>query len=48
MFEGGEMVFSGRATDAFGHLKLGGIDDPVSAELKARSAKYNKGNPIQL
>ena len=48
MFEGGEMVFCDRATDAFGHLKLGGIDDLVSAELKARSAKYNKGNPIQL
>jgi len=48
MFEGGEMVLSDRATDAFGHLKLGGIDDLVSAELKARSAKYNKGNPIQL
>src|SRR5438874_13792926 len=42
MFEGGEMVFSDRATDAFGHLKLGGIGDLVSAELKARSAKYNK------
>jgi 6-phosphofructokinase 1 len=47
MFEGGEMVFSDRTTDAFGHLKLGGIGDLVSAELKDRSAKYNKGNPIQ-
>src|SRR5207247_3912409 len=25
MFEGGEMVFSDRTTDAFGHLKLGGM-----------------------
>ena len=41
------MVFSDRTTDAFGHLKLGGIGDLVSAELKERSAKYNKGNPIQ-
>ena len=40
------MVFSDRTTDAFGHLKLGGIGDLVSAELKERSAKYNKGNPI--
>jgi 6-phosphofructokinase 1 len=47
MFEGGEMVFSDRTTDAFGHLKLGGIGDLVSAELKDRSPKYNKGNPIQ-
>src|SRR3954453_16734675 len=46
MFEGGEMVFSDRTTDAFGHLKLGGIGDLVSAELKSRSAKYNKGKPI--
>jgi 6-phosphofructokinase len=46
MFEGGEMVFSDRTTDAFGHLKLGGIGDLVSAELKARSGKYNKGIPI--
>src|SRR3954464_8116363 len=46
MFEGGEMVFSDRTTDAFGHLKLGGIGDLVSAELKNRSAKYNKGKPI--
>src|SRR3954451_10592850 len=47
MFEGGEMVFSDRTTDSFGHLKLGGIGDLVSAELKNRSAKYNKGKPIQ-
>jgi 6-phosphofructokinase 1 len=48
MFEGGEMVFSDRTTDAFGHLKLGGIGDLVSAELKDRSAKYNKGKPIHV
>jgi 6-phosphofructokinase len=47
MFEGGEMVFSDRTTDAFGHPKLGGMGDLVSAELKDRSAKYNKGKPIQ-
>jgi 6-phosphofructokinase len=48
MFEGGEMVFSGKTTDAFGHAKLGGIGDLVSAELKQRSAKYNKGKPINI
>ncbi|HET9801350.1 MAG TPA: 6-phosphofructokinase, partial [Chthoniobacterales bacterium] len=39
MFEGGEMVLSDQATDAFGHAKLGGIGDLVSAELKQRAAK---------
>src|SRR5438046_7878106 len=48
MFEGGEMVFSDKTTDAFGHLKLGGMGDLVSAELKDRSAKYNKGKPINV
>jgi 6-phosphofructokinase len=48
MFEGGEMVFSTKTTDAFGHAKLGGIGDLVSAELKQRGAKYNKGKPINV
>jgi len=48
MFEGGEMVLSDTTTDAFGHMKLGGIGDLVSAELKTRSAKYNKGKPINV
>ena len=48
MFEGGEMVLSDRTTDAFGHMKLGGIGDLVSAELKDRGAKYNKGKPIDV
>jgi ATP-dependent phosphofructokinase / diphosphate-dependent phosphofructokinase len=48
MFEGGEMVLSDRTTDAFGHMKLGGIGDLVSAELKVRGAKYNKGKPINV
>jgi 6-phosphofructokinase len=47
-FERGEMVFSGKATDAFGHAKLGGIGDLVSAELSDRSSKYNKGKPIHV
>jgi 6-phosphofructokinase 1 len=48
MFEGGEMVLSDRSTDAYGHMKLGGIGDLVSAELKERGAKYNKGKPINV
>jgi 6-phosphofructokinase 1 len=46
MFEGGEMTFSDRTTDAFGHAKLGGIGDLVSSELKTRSAKFNNGKTI--
>jgi ATP-dependent phosphofructokinase / diphosphate-dependent phosphofructokinase len=48
MFEGGEMVLSDRTTDAFGHMKLGGIGDLVSAELKDRGPKYNSGKPINV
>jgi 6-phosphofructokinase len=48
MFEGSEMVLSDRTTDAFGHMKLGGIGDLVSAELKDRGAKYNNGKPINV
>lgn len=43
MFEGGEMIFQDKSTDAYGHAKLGGIGDLVSEELKIRSAKYNNG-----
>ncbi len=46
MFKGGEMIFTDSTTDAYGHKKLGGIGDLVSEELKARSAKYNNGKPI--
>src|SRR6266487_6445616 len=43
MFEGGEMVFKDKTTDAFGHAKLGGIGDLVSENLKDYTAKYNNG-----
>jgi 6-phosphofructokinase 1 len=48
MPEGGEMMFEGAATDAFGHAKLGGIGDWVSAQLKDLSAKYNNGKTINV
>jgi 6-phosphofructokinase len=48
MFEGGEMVFQDRTTDAFGHAKLGGIGDLVSAELQVRTAKYNNDIPVNI
>ncbi len=42
MYEGGEMVFKDRSTDAYGHAKLGGIGDLVSERIKEISPKYNK------
>ncbi|MCX7838400.1 MAG: ATP-dependent 6-phosphofructokinase [Anaerolineae bacterium] len=48
MFEGGEMVFEDHTTDAFGHAKLGGIGDLVSARLRELSPKYNKGKTINV
>jgi 6-phosphofructokinase 1 len=48
MFKGGEMVFSDRSTDAFGHAKLGGIGDLVAAELKDHSAEFNNGKKIDV
>ena len=48
MFEGGERIFESATTDAFGHAKLGGIGDLVSAELKQRSRPHNGGRPINV
>jgi 6-phosphofructokinase 1 len=46
MFTGGKMVFMDQTTDAYGHAKLGGIGDLVSAKLKELSPRYNNGMPI--
>jgi 6-phosphofructokinase 1 len=46
MFEGGEMVFKDNTQDAFGHAKLGGIGDLVSAKLAEVGPKYNDGRPV--
>jgi 6-phosphofructokinase 1 len=46
MFEGGEMVFADRSTDAYGHAKLGGIGDLVASRIKALSAAHNNGRTI--
>lgn len=48
MFDGGEMVFQTAASDAYGHAKLGGIGDLVSAQLKDLSAKCNGGKSINV
>jgi 6-phosphofructokinase 1 len=46
-FEGGEMVFSGEATDAYGHKKLGGVGEQVAAKLKELSPRYNGGRTVE-
>jgi 6-phosphofructokinase len=49
VFEGEEMVFQDRTTDAYGHAKLGGIGDIVSARLAELTAQYNPGGkPINI
>jgi ATP-dependent phosphofructokinase / diphosphate-dependent phosphofructokinase len=48
MFQGGEMVFQDMTTDAYGHAKLGGIGDLVSAKLKELSPKFNNGKPVNV
>ena len=48
MFVGGEMVFEGEATDAYGHKKLGGIGDLVAERVKDLSAKFNGGKKIDV
>ncbi len=48
MFNGGEMVFADDAKDAYGHAKLGGIGDVVSAHLRDLSAKFNGGRKIEV
>jgi len=48
MFEGGEMMFTNQVTDAFGHAKLGGIGDAVSAKLQEVSSKYNNGKTVNV
>lgn len=48
LYKGGEMIFQDSELDAYGHAKLGGIGDLVSAEIKEHTAKYNSGKTINL
>ena len=48
MFAGGEMVYEGTTTDAYGHAKLGGIGDLVSAALQEMSPRYNDGATVDI
>jgi len=43
-----EMVFEGGERDQYGHRKLGGIGDLVSARLKEVSPKFNQGRRVNV
>ncbi|MBU1473288.1 MAG: ATP-dependent 6-phosphofructokinase [Acidobacteria bacterium] len=47
-YEGMEMVFENKEKDMFGHMKLGGIGDIVSNQLKECSPRYNNGRQINV
>ena len=48
VFDGEEMVYLDKTTDAYGHAKLGGIGDLVSARLAELTGTYNNGKPINI
>jgi ATP-dependent phosphofructokinase / diphosphate-dependent phosphofructokinase len=48
MFDGVEMVFEREETDQYGHRKLGGIGDLVSARIQETSARFNQGRKINV
>lgn len=43
-----EMSFESEEKDQYGHRKLGGIGDKVSAQLKDISAKFNQGKRVNI
>ncbi len=45
---GGEMVFEGGEKDQYGHAKLGGIGQRVSARIKELSPRFNDGRKIDM
>ena len=48
LFKGGEMIFQDSEKDMFGHAKLGGVGDMISAEIKSLTPKFNNGNTINI
>ena len=48
MPEGGEMVFEGGEKDQYGHAKLGGIGQRVSAKIKELAPRFNDGRKIDM
>ncbi|MDA8125243.1 MAG: ATP-dependent 6-phosphofructokinase [Deltaproteobacteria bacterium] len=48
MPEEGGMVFEKEEADHYGHKKLGGIGDRVSAQVERQTAQFNKGKKINV
>ncbi|MEN8123718.1 MAG: 6-phosphofructokinase [Bacteroidota bacterium] len=48
LFKGGEMIFQDSEKDMFGHAKLGGVGDMISAEIKSLTPKFNNGKTINI
>ena len=48
MFAGGERVYDHMETDAYGHAKLGGIGDLISAAMKQISPRFNNGRVVDV
>ncbi len=48
IIEGGEMMFESEEADQYGHKKLGGVGDQISAMLKELSPKYNNGRRVNV
>lgn len=46
--EGGEMVFRGTETDQYGHAKLGGIGERVSAKIKELAPAHDARSKIEM
>jgi ATP-dependent phosphofructokinase / diphosphate-dependent phosphofructokinase len=46
-FDGVDMMFTNTETDMYGHAKLGGIGDAVSAKIKELSPTYNNGKRVE-
>jgi len=47
-FQGKDMIFENAEVDMFGHAKLGGIGDMVSAKIKELSPNYNNGVGVNV
>ncbi len=47
-YAGGDMVFQDQTTDAYGHAKLGGIGDLISAQIKDLSPRFNNGKTVNV
>lgn len=47
-FAGQDMIIQDATTDAYGHAKLGGIGDMVSAAVQERTGTYNDGKTINI